>query len=75
MKLYVWNRPYSVSYGGSIVYAVAESEEAARALAAVAPINCYGFGAEPRVGRRLDISGPPTAVHDLPYAEIYEWSE
>lgn len=75
MRLFVWNNPYSVSYGGSIAYAVAESEEDARAMIVGAPVNAYGLGAEYRPKPPMDILGPPDAVHELPYAEIYEWSE
>lgn len=75
MKLYIWNRPYPVAYGGSCLYAVAESEEAARALALTSPVNCYGFGAEPRQVGDWDLTRAPDAVHELPYAEVYEWSE
>jgi hypothetical protein len=76
MKLYVWKSPYGVSYGGSIAYAVAESEEDARALVIAAPVSEYGYDPERRGNNPdMDILGPPDRVCDLPYAEIYEWSE
>jgi hypothetical protein len=75
MKLYVWDNPYSVSYGRTIAYAVAESEEEARALVITAPVNRSGIGAEHVDHLDVKTLGPPDAVHELPYAEIYEWQE
>lgn len=63
-----------VSYGSSVVYAVADSEEEARQLALVAPISCYGHDPEERKSPPYEL-GAPTRVVDVPYAEIYEWSE
>ena len=34
MKMFFWNNPYKVTYGGSVLFAIAETEEAARKLAA-----------------------------------------
>lgn len=74
MKLYVWNEPYGVDYGGSCLYAIAPDECSARALAEIAGVARYGY--EPNgTPRGLRDLGPPSRVHDLPYAEIYEWSE
>lgn len=74
MKLFVWNRPYLIPFGGSVVYAVAESEEDARQQARQA--RSFGFGAYPREGRvHLDIDRPADRVLDVPCAEIYEWEE
>lgn len=77
MKLYVWNDPYDVKYGGSCLYAIAATEDEARKIAADAGRATYG--SQPEAGMRAaqlprDL-GPPTRVHDLPYAEVYEWSE
>lgn len=73
MKLYIWNEPYRVRYGSSIVYAVAETEEQARELAEKAPKSPYGLGVE-NGGCKLK-GRAPDRVLELPCAEIYEWSE
>lgn len=74
MKLFVWNQPYSIPYGGSIAYAVAETEEEARER--VRSARALGFGEYPREGAVwLDIDRPPDRVLSAPCAEIYEWVE
>ncbi len=74
MKLYVWNNPYDVAFGGSCAYAVADSEDEARALVEAASAAQYGH--EPKGSSEgAKVPGPPDRVHELPYAEIYEWSE
>lgn len=73
MRLYVWKDPYSVRWGSSIVYAVATSEEEARKLATRAPVSHFGGSPDPSEGREMELGVP--RVVDLPYAEIYEWSE
>lgn len=77
MKLFIWNNPYRPQYGGAIIYAVAETVEEARAVAQKAPIMEFG---EPGTQDAQDTTvaiavGEPDRVCDLPYAEIYEWSE
>lgn len=78
MKLFIWNNPYRLQFGGSIIYAVAASEDEARAVALRAGISQFGdkpfpneFGTGPH---RLDL-GKPDRVIDAPCAEIYEWCE
>ncbi len=75
MKLYVWNQPFSVSYGGSILYVLAENLTQARkkALAALD----VGFGTSYPDGRTRELKdlGKPDRVIDQPYAEVYWWSE
>ncbi len=74
MKLYVWNDPYAVSYGGSILYVVAASEAAAKKLAATA--NTMNYGSYERAGNDLPRElGEPDRILSLPCAEIYHWSE
>lgn len=75
MKLFVWNDPYVVKWGGSTAYAVAETEDEARALVMKAPISQYGLAAKGSAGLSEDVLGAPDRVVELPYAEIYEWSE
>lgn len=74
MKLYVWNRPYDIPFGGSILYAVAENLMDARKFAEKALISNYGYKPDHPYPHKLDL-GKPDRVCDLPYAEIYEWSE
>lgn len=74
MKLYVWNNPYSVAYGGSCLYAIADGEDAAREIASSAFIREYGYAPTERQLGSVDL-GPPDRVHDLPYAEVYQWAE
>lgn len=73
MKLYVWNDPYHIDYGGTCLYVIAESEEQARELAPSAGVSQYGH--EPGGGppQKMELGVP--RVHDLPHAEIYHWSE
>ncbi len=75
MKLFIWNDPYPVKYGGSFLYAVAETVEQAKEIVVTAKI--YHFGAYDREG---NIIGPiklgePTRILDLPCAEAYQWEE
>jgi hypothetical protein len=74
MKLFVWNSPYGVSYGGSIGYAVAETEEEARAVLISGFVSEYGNTPRPIEHPGLKL-GKPDRVMDLPYGEFYEWSE
>lgn len=74
MKLFVWNNPYPVSWGSSLVFAVAETEDAAREVAKTA--KAYSFGEyENEHGRSMVVLGAPIRVLDLPCAEWHEWSE
>lgn len=75
-KLYIWNQPYSVNYGGSFLIVIAPDLETAKARAKNAPI--YQYGAYNHNGQRLGETelGEPTRIIDkFPYAECYEWSE
>lgn len=73
MKLFVWSNPYPVSYGSSMVVAVAETVEQARELAKSAPRYTYN---EFHQGDGYWVTlGEPTRIVDLPCAEWHEWSE
>lgn len=73
MKLFVWERPYTVFYGSSMLIAVAESVEEAKRIAKSAPGYSYTiFDGHPNRSVKL---GEPTRVVDLPCAEWHEWSE
>lgn len=75
MKLYIWNDPYHVDYGSSILIAVAENEEEARKQAVNGRKYLYGdFLEDERPENTIEL-GPPTRVVDIPCAEWYEWRE
>lgn len=77
MKLFVWNRPYSVKYGGPCLYVVAETIEQARQAALHAGVEEYGDGGgsfDP-VELNKAIAAEPTRILEVPCAEIYQWSE
>lgn len=78
MKLFLWNAPYHVPYGSSMVFAIAENVEDARAIATSKRASWWAFGAiadgEPR--EWLDaLKGEPTRIVELPCAEWHKWCE
>lgn len=72
MKLFIWNEPYPVKYGSSMVFAVAETVEEAREIAKASPR--YSFDSFDGTGGTVGL-GTPDRVVDLPCAEWHEWSE
>jgi hypothetical protein len=73
MKLYIWADPYHVSYGTSMLLAVAHSVEEAKQLAARGARFSY---VQYKQGDGMEIDlGEPTRIVDLPCAEWHEWSE
>ena len=73
MKLYVWVSPYRVPYGSSLVFAIAESEEAAKEQCQRGLV--YKYGEYQRAGNPGVPLGKPTRIVDIPCAEWHEWSE
>lgn len=73
MKLYVWNMPFQVSYGGSILYVLARDIRQARKAARTAVVSHYGY--DPQEQHPLPDLGEPDRVLSAPYAEVYRWSE
>ena len=72
MKMYVWANPYHVSYGSSLVVAIADSLPEARKEACKG--MAYSFGEFEQA--RPDVPlGKPTRIVNLPCAEWHEWSE
>ena len=78
MKLFVWNEPYPVAYGGSCVFALGQDVEDARESARRAGVWRYG----PKRHDAPDYSMPPKAdierEPDLVMDEgaaAYEWAE
>lgn len=73
MKLFVWVDPYPVSYGSSLVFAVASDLEEARKVAKSGGAYAYGRHLQDHSpGVEL---GEPDRVLPLPCAEWHEWSE
>jgi hypothetical protein len=80
MKLFVWNDPYDVSYGNSFAFAVADTEERARAEILARNDSVYSYGRFKQTRPNFTVlDGAPLRVVDLEpgaaYAEILEWSE
>lgn len=76
MKLFIWADPYRIGYGSSLLVAVAETEEEARAEAAMAPAYAFGeFSADGERCQYAEKLGKPTRILDLPCAEWHEWYE
>ncbi len=78
MKLYVWNDPYPINYGGCCLYVIARSLKEARRLATDKCNDASYGGYDRRSLKRthVDVNNkPPTSVHNLPYAEMYRWEE
>lgn len=79
MKLYVWANPYSIEYGTSVVFAVADNEEAAREQAKHGRYYAfaeYDHRSEETMEALATIElKEPTRVVDLPCAEWWSWSE
>lgn len=73
MRLYVWANPYRVPFGSTMVFAIAETEEAARQQAKQGVGYAYfEFGETAPMEMEL---GPPTRVVDLPCAEWHVVAE
>ena len=72
MRLYIWNNPYHVPWGGSFVYAVAENLKEAREQAQQGKMYLFGEFEKPTPQVSL---GKPTRVIKLPCAEWFEHSE
>ena len=73
MKLFVWVDPYEVEFGTSMLFAVAETLEEAKAEAMRGQAYAFGEFKQDRVP--VVELGAPTRVLDLPCAEWHEWSE
>lgn len=75
MKLYVWNNPYRIAYGGSCLYVLAPNLTAARKAALKAVDAGYGDPYSDGRTMKLDKLGDPDRVENGPYAEVYHWAE
>lgn len=77
MKLYVWNSPFGVAYGGTVAYVVAANIAEAKDALRRARLSKYGYSVEdepfdPFDGKAIP---EPTRIIDGPAAEVYYWSE
>jgi hypothetical protein len=82
MNLYVWVDPYEVSYGSSLAFAIAPSEDAARKiLCSGVKSKAFSYGnctnGFPNDEWMETIKGPPTRVVPIGrgVGEWHEWSE
>ncbi len=71
LKLFVWDNPYRIPFGGTVCFAVAESVEAAKAQLKVSA--GYYAGMESQTPQEK--LGDPDRVLDLPAGEWHSWSE
>lgn len=72
MKLYVWDNPYYVDYGHSMVFVIAPTLRQARIQAQQGKAYSFGYEQDSRPSVEL---GKPTRVVDLPCAEWHKWEE
>jgi hypothetical protein len=72
MKLYVWVNPFKPSYGGSVIYAVADTLEQAKKLALTSERYAFGFHAIDDYP--INELGEPDRILECPCAECY-WHE
>lgn len=75
MKLYVWCDPYPVSYGTSMVFAVASNLKEARQIAAERSTSWSHAQFQQESGPNKIRLGKPDRVVELPCAEWHEWQE
>jgi hypothetical protein len=80
MKMFIWDNPVLIKYGGSVIVAVAETIEEAREVATTqAQSSFVGLG----IGRYPDkkedysrfIQGEPSRVVDVPCVEVFYYQE
>ena len=71
MKLFIWEDPYPVDYGTSLLIVVAEDLEKAKSQARIGR-HCWPEK-QPLIG--LIHLGEPTRIVEVPCAEWFEWSE
>lgn len=75
MKLYIWSDPYPVSYGTSMLVAVAADLDQAKIIASTSA-KSYSYGVHEDKEIPLNVKlGEPTRVVDLPCAEWHMWQE
>jgi len=74
MKLYIWNDPYPVEYGGCFLFVIAPTLDAARKQAKKTIITRVGTPYQKR-GINIELGEPDRIIDQFPYAECYEWSE
>jgi alkanesulfonate monooxygenase SsuD/methylene tetrahydromethanopterin reductase-like flavin-dependent oxidoreductase (luciferase family) len=74
MKVFIWNDPYDVSWGASILIVCANTEAEARDKAKSARRVQFSVHDNDKEVS-IDGLGAPDAVLDAPAAICYEWSE
>lgn len=71
MNLYIWDDPYSVRFGSSLLVAAANSLDEAKEVAA----RSTGGRWTHMKGPWPDPGEPTRVIENFPYAEWHEWSE
>jgi hypothetical protein len=67
MKLFIWDEAYSVPYGSSIGFCVADSLDEAKAIMRSQITNA-------EVLAQFE-QKEPSQIEDCPHGQFYEWSE
>lgn len=76
MKLFVWANPYSIPYGSTLAFAVAETVDAAREQLSKSAAWAYSEYSSENPGiKNTSVLKEPTRVLDLPCAEWHKWEE
>lgn len=78
MKLYCWNSPVSVHYGGSFLVVAARTETAARRIAKDAIFLEYGRTEKdplPLGREAAERLGKPDHIYNCPAGLVYWWHE
>ena len=75
LKLFVWNNPYVVDSGHSMLIVMAHNEQEARELATEGKSYHFGDLEQDNVPMLVNDLGPPTRVVEGPCAEWHECSE
>jgi len=72
VKMYIWNNPYHVDYGSSLLVVLAHNLRQAKSEAKRGQGYIYGEYERPTPDVKL---GKPTRVLNLPCAEWHRWEE
>jgi hypothetical protein len=75
MKLFIWADPYSVSYGSSMIFAVAETVDQAKTIAKTSMAYVYGKYDDNDNHPQGTELGTPDRILDLPCAEWHAFRE
>lgn len=75
VKMFVWNNPYGIDYGGTCIFALGETEEDARIAALAAEMMWFGRHApNTAIPVRISLNRPADLILESG-AVCYAWSE